>query len=478
MLNFIGFAFIVQLALAITIELVQDMFSAHSAEVNRVLLPTRWQLFVRTVGAKALNWGAIDRRRRARAAPAERLQPYGDVPPDDPTHLVVFVRGTYGWQGYDDRWQRVVTALREVHPRAAFFCFYWPGRNGERARRADGAALAEALQTLNVCHAGRPIIAVGHSHGGTVIEHASRRLPGDVPLVPILLATPALQYDEKLADRSHAHLTALLYASAVFFPGLALMLAGWASWLVGFPELQRWNLKWFEPVAAAVILAVFAIRPFALRARKELGAPLPAPRHAMRHIWSSNDEIFDMFARTETVRTASDALRAVWHERLRQLRAEPWVRIILFELVACAMCWGLMDVGVRELARTDPAMLHELARQPGPMRDVVVLLAAMLLKLLVYGRPRVYRALASITSLVLFAMRAGLAQLCRATLAGLSFTEGILVEVLPRLPVHDGVLTVEVTSSQQPSPAMAVHKATLGDDAAMQALVRMARAVR
>lgn len=475
MLNFIGFAFIVQLMLAIALAMFRDMFTRHSQQVGRVLgLPTRSELLARTVGAKVLHWTSVDYRRRARATPVKRLQPFGDSHPADPTHLAVFVRGTFGARGYDIRWNQVEGTLKAVHPRTAFFCFYWPGHNGERARRADGAALAEALAALSASHHGRPIIAVGHSHGGTVIEHASRTLPGGVPLVPILLATPTLHYDEKLADRSHAHLTALLYASAVFIPALLLHLTGWALWLLGLPALQLWNLEWFKPLGIAAIVAVFALRPAARRARETLGGALPAPRHAIRHIWCRGDEIFDMFARADAVRVAGDTLREAWHERLDQLRDEPWIRIVLFEFAACALCWTLMAFGVRELARTDPSVLHPLVREPGLMRDMSVILAAMFLKLLVYGRPRVYRTIASITSLVLFAMRAGLAQLCRVTLAGLSFVEGILVEVFPRLPMHDGWREVEVESSVKPSGAMAVHLATLGDKAAMQALAKMA----
>ncbi|MDP1680513.1 MAG: hypothetical protein Q8L39_01890 [Burkholderiales bacterium] len=478
MLNFIGFAFIVQLLLAIAFAMFRDMFTRHSLEVGRVLrLPTRSELLARTMMAKVLHWTAVDYRRRARAAPAQRLQPFGDAHPTDPTHLAVFVRGTFGAPGYDKRWNQVEATLKAVHPRTAFFCFYWPGHNGERARRADGAALAEALAALSARHRGRPILAVGHSHGGTVIEHASRTLSCEVPLVPILLAAPTLQYDEKLADRSHAHLTALLYASAVFIPALLLHLMGWALWLLRQPALQQWNLAWFEPLGIAAVVAVFALRPAARRARETLGAAPPAPRHAVRHIWCRGDEVFDLFTRADAVRVASDTLREAWHERLERLRAEPWVRVILFELVACVLCWILMDASVRELARSDPAMLHPLVREPGLMRDMSVILAAMFLKLLVYGRPRVYRALASMTSLVLFAMRAGLAQLCRVTLAGLSFTEGILVEVLPRLPVSDGWHEVEVEPSVKSSRAMAVHSATLGDKAVMQALAKMASAV-
>lgn len=475
MLNFVGFAFIVQLLLAVAFAMFRDMFSRHRQEVGRVLgLPTLSKLLALTMLAKVFHWAAIDYRRRARATPVERLQPFGNTPPGDPTHLAVFVRGTFGAPGYGRRWDQVEATLKAVHPRTAFFCFYWPGRNGERARRADGAALAEALATLSARHRGCPIIAVGHSHGGSVIEHASRTLPGTVPLVPILLAAPTLQHDEKLADRSHAHLTALLYASAVFMPALLLHLIGWAMWLLGWPELQQWNVAWFKPLSVVVIVSVLALLAAARRAREALGATLPAPRHLIRHIWCRSDEVFDLFTLTDAVRVASDTLREAWHERLDRLRAEPWVRIILLELVACALCWVLMDTSVRELARSDPAMLHSMVREPGLMRDMSVILAAMFLKLLVYGRPRVYRALASMTSLVLFATHAGLAQLCRVTLAGLSFTEGILVEVLPRLPVPDGWREVEVVSSVKPSRWMALHSATLGDKAAMQALAKMA----
>lgn len=356
MLNFIGFAFIVQLLLAIAFAMFQDVFTRHSQEVGRVLrLPTRSELLARTLMAKVLHWIAVDYRRRARAAPVERLQPFGNSHPADPTHLAVFVRGTFGAPGYDKRWNQVETTLKGVHPRTAFFCFYWPGHNGERARRADGAALAEALAALAARHPGRPILAVGHSHGGTVIEHASRTLSGEVPLVPILLAAPTLQYDEKLADHSHAHLTALLYASAVLIPALLLHLIGWALWLLGQPALQHWNVAWFEPLGIAAVVAVFALRPAARRAREILGTAPPAPRHMVRHIWCRGDEVFDMFTRADAVRVASDMLREAWHDRLERLLAEPWVRIVLFELVACVLCWTLLDASVRELARSDPA---------------------------------------------------------------------------------------------------------------------------
>lgn len=384
MLNFIGFALIVQLALAITLAIIRDLFTEHSREVGRVLrLPSFSKLLLRTVVAKLLHWFTIDYRRRARAPAVERLQPFCAANPDRPSHLAVFVRGTFGAEGYDRRWEKVVAALRAAHPRIAFFCFYWPGRNGEGSRRAEGAVLAETLSALHARYPRLAIIAIGHSHGGTVIEHASRGMSGHVPLVPILLAAPVLQYDEKLADRSHAHLTALLYASAVFIPALLLHVAGWAMLLLGSPRLHAWNVAWFEPVAVLVVFGVFGLRPAARRAREVLGATPPAPQHVMRHIWCRGDEVFDTFAHTDVIRVASDSLREAWQERLAALRNEPWLRMILFELVACALCWGLMDSGVRELARTDPAMLHPLVRDPGVARDVAVILAAMLLKLLV-----------------------------------------------------------------------------------------------
>lgn len=337
--------------------------------------------------------------------------------------------------------------------------------------------MAQALVTLSTRHARLPIVAIGHSHGGSVIEHALRHLPSELSIVPILLATPDLQYDEKLVDRPNAHLTALLYAGAVAIPAVLSLLAGWALALLGSPGLNIWNDQWLLPAGILVVALVFALRPAVRRAREALCAKQPKPRHKARRIWCHGDEVFYMFARADAVRNASETLRVAVIERLERLQDEPWVRMILFELAACALCWGFMAASVRELARTDPAMLHPLIQQPGVLRDASILLAAMLLKLIVYGRPRVYRALASMTSLVLFAMNAGLAQLCRVSLAGLSFTEGILVEVQTRLPIHDGVNQIEVASSALPDWKMGVHSATLGDVAVLQALQEIVSAI-
>jgi hypothetical protein len=320
MLRFIGFALLVQLLLAIGLAMVRDLAANNNRELAGALrLPSRLTLMLRTAAAKLLHWVAVDYRRRARTHAAERLQPFSDACPDRPTHLAVFVRGTFGAEGYDNRWEKVVAELRLVHPRTAFFCFYWPGRNSERSRRAEAAVLAEALEALHARHPGLSIIAIGHSHGGTLIEHASRVLPDCVPLAPLLLAAPILQYGQRVADASEAQFMALGFATAIVLPALLLHLAGWALWLLGFPALQLWNLTWFEGVGIVAVFAVFAIRPAVQRARKVLGTAPPAPRHAMRHIWCRGDEIFKMFAHSDAIRSASEALHEAWREQLSRL---------------------------------------------------------------------------------------------------------------------------------------------------------------
>lgn len=132
MLDFIGFALIVQLLLAITIEMARDMFSEHRRKLARLLnLPTSFVLLVRTLTAKVLHWTAVDYKGRARDTAIDRLQSFREANPANPTHLVVFVRGTFGGPGYDSRWDRLATALTTVHPHTAFFCFLllllaWP----------------------------------------------------------------------------------------------------------------------------------------------------------------------------------------------------------------------------------------------------------------------------------------------------------------------------------------------------------------
>ena len=472
-LSFLGVAFVVQLTLAILIEVLRDLFSAHRRSLaSKVNLPNSSILIGRTVVAKLLHWAAVDYRLRARTGPPERLAAFGQDQPTDPSHLVVFVRGTFGAGGYGHQWERVAETVRATYPKAAFFCFFWAGRNSERSRRQEGDVLAKSLALLVKQYPDTRVIAIGHSHGGNVIEHACRLIAASVRITTVLLATPQLEYTEKCADLSHAHLTAMLYASALFIPAFLAHVLGWVLAAHGFNALHEWNANWFLPAGTVVVAAVFAIRPFALRARETLGARLPQVRHRTHRIWCHGDEVLELFRATDALRSATDALRKVAVSRVEKLHLERWWSALGWELLICAACWLLMDLGVRELARTDPGALHPTIREPGSLRDLSVVLAALFLKLLVYGRPRLYRAVASITSLVLFAMNVGWAHVCRVSLAGLSFVEGILVEVIHREPVNDGSTQFEVSGQLSADWKMSIHR-SLNSEAVLAAVKKV-----
>ncbi len=100
MAYFFGFAFIVHLVQAIGRAMIQDRSAVHRREVQRVV--GFWSfvwLVLRTWVAKLLHWLAVDYRRRSRTSATARLQPFGVANPDQPSHLAVFVRGTFGGDG-------------------------------------------------------------------------------------------------------------------------------------------------------------------------------------------------------------------------------------------------------------------------------------------------------------------------------------------------------------------------------------------
>jgi hypothetical protein len=476
MLEFMGFAFLVQLLLAVAVEAIKDIFSAHRRALARPLgLPTSIELLFKAAVAKVLHWWAIAHWEVARGGSRNRLVPFCADAPSAPTQLVIFVRGTFGSLGYDSRWTKLADSIRHVHPDAAFFRFNWAGRNGEAARRADGAVLAALAVDLAARYPGVALLAIGHSHGGSVIEHAVRSLDPDLILIPVVLGAPDLAYAAKDTDLPDARLTALLYSSVLIAPAFLIVVLSWVFAAFGMSSLMGWTAEWLLPLGLLLVVFAFLLRPLVWKARALLSEPLPLPSRRIARIWCAGDEIFDLFRRADAVRLALHSLRDAFGERLERLKIEPWLRLITFEVVAAYLCWSLIFFAVKELAVSDPAMLHPLVREPGPVRDMIIVGSALMLKLIAHWRPRLYRALASITSLVLFAMNVGLAHLCRVTLAGLAFTEGILVEVLFHEPIADGESMREVTSRTAPKWNMALHAATLADDGVLKELLDVMR---
>ena len=477
LIDFFAVAFLVQLLIAFTVAFAKDVFSSHRRALAAPFgFPTSLRLLLATGIAKLLHWFAVDYRKHAKGLGAHRLQPFEDAACAAPTHVVVLVRGTFGKLAYGEPWRKLAKSVRAIHPSAVFFRFNWAGRNGEMTRRADGAALAAGLQSLAQQYPQARLIAIGHSHGGTVIEHALGVLAGRLEVMPVVLATPQLRYVAKITDLPDARLTALLYAGALTVPAFGLVLASWIWGAKGQPSLMEWTADWLIPIGLLILLAAVAIRPLVWKARERLAVPVASPAWPVFRIWCKGDEVFKLFKQTHTIRLALNPLRSAYNERLEHLKAEPWLRIIAKEIAVAGLCWFLIAFSVEELARTDPAALPALARQPGPLRDLCVIISALMAKLLVHWRPRAYWALASMTSVVLFGMNVGMAQLCRVTLAGLSFTEGILVEVLVGDPAAQGELDGEVASSVTPGGLMRLHSATVVDDAVIAKLQGILRA--
>ena len=113
--------------------------------------------------------------------------------------------------------------------------FVWSGANSERERRIAGQILAERLKDLE--GRGAPFHLVGHSHGGSVIWHAMRRLlrdgrPGSLRSWTTI-GTPFLTF----GDKGGFYLLLFVLLS-LFAIGVTFLLLG-ALPAIYWPELGR-----------------------------------------------------------------------------------------------------------------------------------------------------------------------------------------------------------------------------------------------
>lgn len=153
--------------------------------------------------------------------------------------LVILVHGTgasqRGPKGQERWWQpesafaqEILTELsRQASDNAdrhfRLEAFVWSGANSERERRIAGQTLAERLKDLE----GRriPFHLVGHSHGGSVIWHAMRRMLRDGRPRSLrswtTVGTPFLTF----GDRGAFYLVLFLFLS-LFTVGMAYLLLG------------------------------------------------------------------------------------------------------------------------------------------------------------------------------------------------------------------------------------------------------------
>ena len=90
--------------------------------------------------------------------------------------VIVTVHGTFaaGPEHGDKWWQKDSAFQRQINEWVSatggelrYMPFQWDGKNSEISRRAAGKALAKKLSEVT-----EPTVLVGHSHGGSVIQHA------------------------------------------------------------------------------------------------------------------------------------------------------------------------------------------------------------------------------------------------------------------------------------------------------------------
>jgi pimeloyl-ACP methyl ester carboxylesterase len=111
-------------------------------------------------------------------------------PADESQPIFVLVHGTWARRA---SWTLLSSpmsmALRDEWPAAQIYRFNWTGVNGARHRLAASEALAEGLSDLQRRYPNSSIVAMGHSHGGTVLSWAVTRLERGIAAC-IYLNTP------------------------------------------------------------------------------------------------------------------------------------------------------------------------------------------------------------------------------------------------------------------------------------------------
>ncbi len=89
---------------------------------------------------------------------------------------IITVHGTFSsgpetgnkwWQRDSSFHQQLAERFSSAGARPTFEPFQWDGKNSETSRREAGIQLAKKLKDMQ-----EPVVLVGHSHGGSVIEHA------------------------------------------------------------------------------------------------------------------------------------------------------------------------------------------------------------------------------------------------------------------------------------------------------------------
>lgn len=266
---------------------------------------------------------------------------------------------------------------------------------------------------------------------------------------------------KELTD-AERRLIAALYASALIIPFFAAFLFGHVLAAAGYTWLRD-AVDWILLVVIpAMVVGAIVLRPRVRAARDIILRPLPPLTYPVFRIWCRSDEIFAMFRRAEEVRRLTESFTDVTTQRVSRLKAQPWVTFALQELAVCAAVFGIVWWAVSQTPEGRVGV-----------GIVGTILLSVVVKLVIWGRPALYARLAEFTSFVLVLMNAGLAHMCRLVLAGMRFTEGLLVEIAFRGPTPNPYNNFEEQAQTKPSVRAAVHRNCLSEPAVVSHIKRL-----
>lgn len=483
----LAIAGLIQLAISVVFQWIRDQRIEPTQSMGRSAgIGLTLKTIVSTLVSTYSNNARIDQTEQAKGV--NRLHPFEPTKtlPLRPKLVVVFVRGTFGKAGYDKRWNSVKKSIEAVEPNSIFRCFHWPGRNSEIERISEGRILAANLQTIAALYSQAKIVVIGHSHGGSVIEHALRFLAPGFQILPVGIGTPAFSIQAKQTDLFNASHTATLYAAAFTSPFLLAMVYGYLARFWGIEILYQVGVELVFPVGFMLILIMFKIKPYVWAARDALLQPLPPISKQLQRISCKGDEILTLLNHAEQVRVATEPVAALVNLRLNTFFSRPWINMITRELLLCGFLYALFLYCANELSASEPTKFPPLFREAGILRDMMIIVSTVMCKLLLFTlrellgvlkvlakpRPTLYKSLAELISLALIMMNAGIVHVCRVATSGMRFIEGILVELLVESHKHDGHINFTETCQYQPGifGYPRIHSASLDEPAVLERL--------
>ncbi len=177
---------------------------------------------------------------------------------------IVTVHGTFAsgettgsrwWQRGSEQEAALQNVLAPTVGEITYQPFIWDGRNSERSRRSAGGALLHTFRELE--EKGEPYIAIGHSHGGSVIAFAlqlAQRQTLELPNLKrwITVGTPFIAFQKKKWLYSRGD----FFVKSIYVLSVLLILAATARYLMQGPST---DILYVLAISGASLLCLAAV---------------------------------------------------------------------------------------------------------------------------------------------------------------------------------------------------------------------------